>query len=101
MKESFYQIPGLPCRLALLSDLHNRPFDAVMSSLRVHHPSIICVTGDFVYGEYPDSDNLIIEEQENVLPFFKACVSVAPTYVSNAYSVDSEGGFRRNSTGER
>ena len=82
MKESFYKVASLPCCVALLSDLHNRPCTSVLASLERKKPTLICVTGDFVYGGYPDGNGLIVELQRNVLSFFSGCAAVAPTFVS-------------------
>lgn len=82
LKETFYQVSHLPCRVALLSDLHNRPCEAVVTSLERNKPTLICVTGDFVYGGYPAEDGLIVKLQKNVLLFFKGCAAIAPTFVS-------------------
>ena len=49
MEESFYRLPGPEnLRVALVSDLHGRPFGAVMSSLRARKPALICVAGAVV-----------------------------------------------------
>lgn len=81
MKETFYKLPSCPVHLALLADLHNDPFDAVIASLEKRHPDIIAVAGDVGRGLRPEK-GLIVQRQKNVLPFLRACVSVAPTYLS-------------------
>ena len=80
MQESFYTVPGCPLSAALVSDLHERPFDAALASLKRERPDLICVTGDFVYGR-PTKEGLKVIEA-GVLPFFSACVSIAPCFVS-------------------
>lgn len=80
MQETFYTVPGCPLRIALVSDLHERPFDAVLASLKRERPDLICVTGDFVYGR-PVKTGLKVMEA-GVLPFFSACASIAPCFVS-------------------
>ena len=80
MKETIYH--GFPVFLALLSDLHNRPFAPVIASLRSHAPSLICITGDILYGAAPVEDQTPLETQKNVLPFLSACSAIAPTYLS-------------------
>ena len=50
MRESVYRVPGCPVSVALLSDLHERPFAPVAASLRDRRPELICVAGDFFYG---------------------------------------------------
>lgn len=81
MVETVYHIPNAP-RLALLADLHGRPFDDVIRSLGIHKPEIICIAGDIVYGSHPVDDKSPLDTQENVLPFLKACASLAPTFLS-------------------
>ena len=81
MQETFYHIPGCPFRIALVSDLHERPFDAVYESLRRRQPDLICVAGDFLYGVLPKND-LKLREAKQVLPFFAACAGIAPTFAS-------------------
>lgn len=81
MVETTYRIPGAP-RLALLADLHGRPYDHIIASLRARRPSLICLAGDFIYGSHPVDDRSPLETQENVLPFFRSCASLAPTFMS-------------------
>ena len=49
MRETFY--PGV-VSLALLSDLHARPYENVIRSLQRHKPELIAITGDIVYGSF-------------------------------------------------
>ena len=81
MEESFYRLPG-PGRLrvALVSDLHARPFGAVISSLRAREPALICVAGDFVHGVIPRGG--LDFEATSAPAFFRACAALAPTFVS-------------------
>ena len=79
MRETFY--PGV-VSLALLSDLHARPYENVIRSLQAHKPSLIAITGDIVYGSFPVDDQSPLNTQPNVLPFLSACTSIAPTYLS-------------------
>lgn len=80
--ETEYSIPGAFPALALLSDLHGRDYQPVIASLKRHRPSLICVTGDFIYGSNPTNDTSPLVSQPNVLPFLTACGPIAPTYVS-------------------
>ena len=80
MQETFYTIPGCPVRIAQVSDLHERPYDAVLASLEKQRPDLICVTGDFFYGCLPKAGTKA--EDAGVLPFFSACAALAPCYVS-------------------
>ena len=79
MRETFY--PGV-VSLALLSDLHGRPFNRIIRSLQNHRPELIAITGDIVYGTFPVDDQSPLVTQTNVLPFLEACCSIAPTFLS-------------------
>lgn len=81
MIETHYQL-NTPFSIALLSDLHGRPFSNVERSLRRNLPEVICICGDFIYGKRPEDGRSPLEEQENVLPFIAMCANIAPTYVS-------------------
>jgi predicted MPP superfamily phosphohydrolase len=81
-KETTYKLPSCPASLALLSDLHNTDPTPILSSLRSHRPSLICITGDVLYGSRPEGDVSPLETQTNVLPFLTACASIAPTFLS-------------------
>ena len=54
----------------------------MIASLKRHRPSLICITGDFIYGSNPVDDTSPLVSQQNVLPFLTACSSIAPTFVS-------------------
>ena len=71
-----------PITIALLSDLHNKPYSQIISQVRELRPDIIAVTGDVIWGQRPDSDILITKQQENVLPFLRECALTAPTFFS-------------------
>ena len=82
MQESFYHLPGPQrLRLALVSDLHGRPYDAVLASLTARRPELICIPGDFVHGVAP-REGLKLGELPSMPAFFRACAELAPTYVS-------------------
>jgi len=81
MVETTYHIPGAP-RIALLADLHGRDPAPVLASLRSHAPSLVCLAGDFIYGSWPEDNVSPLVSQPNVLPFFRACAEIAPTYFS-------------------
>lgn len=80
MRESFYIVPGCPARVALVSDLHERPFDAALASLEKNRPDLICVAGDFLFGTPPVREPKV--KEAGVLPFFAACAALAPCFVS-------------------
>jgi len=47
MVETTYHIPNAP-RIALLADLHGRPYDHVIASVRAHRPELIAIAGDIL-----------------------------------------------------
>lgn len=101
MVETTYNIPGSP-RLALLADLHGRPYDHIISSLQAHRPSLACVVGDIVYGSHPEDDRSPLDTQENVLPFLTSCAALAPTFLSlgnHEWMLDEEDMERIAATG--
>jgi len=81
MRESFYSVGGCPCKIALVSDLHEKPWGAVLASLKRNRPALICVPGDFLFGSLPKKEDLKLREA-GVLPFFSACAALAPCFVS-------------------
>ena len=81
MIETVYHIKGAP-RIALISDMHGREGGEALASLRKNQPEIICITGDIIYGSFPDNDVSPLFSQEHVLPFLAACAGIAPTYLS-------------------
>jgi predicted MPP superfamily phosphohydrolase len=88
--------------LALLSDLHNADPAPVIASLRDHAPSLICITGDVLYGGRPEGDTSPLETQTNVHPFLRSCVAIAPTFLSlgnHEWMVDQEDLRLLSSTG--
>lgn len=83
MVETFYKIPGLPVhRLAVAADLHNRPAEDVLRSLRERRPQLIAIPGDLLRSVQPSEEELVVQAQENVLPFLRACAEIAPTFYS-------------------
>lgn len=81
MIESLYIIPDIP-RLALLSDLHGRPYRNVIASLQRNKPDIICIAGDIIEGIWAEEDISPLVSQQNILPFLEKCAGIAPTYLS-------------------
>ena len=81
MVETVYRL-DLPCSLALLGDLHGRPYQKVIESLRKHRPEIITIAGDILYGKQPPEDISPLVSQTCVLSFLHECCSVAPTFLS-------------------
>jgi hypothetical protein len=80
VRETFYTVAGCPKRVALVTDLHERPYEAALDSLRLRQPELICAAGDFVLGNLPKSGPKLREA--GVLPFFSACAALAPCFVS-------------------
>ena len=91
-KETTYKLPSCPASLALLSDLHNTDPAPILSSLRSRKPSLICITGDVLYGSRPEGDVSPLETQTNVLPFLAACASSPYLHVPRQPRMD--GGSR-------
>lgn len=86
LMNTIYHIPGCPCTIALLADSHNRPPASILASIQAHHPSLILIAGDFVYGNVPSTpsapDQLKMEESKNAMALLRGCASLAPTYIS-------------------
>lgn len=76
MKISFYQINTEKevgsLNIALIADLHGKPYHKILESLKVLNPDIIAIVGDVVDG---DNDSYPI-------PFFQICNNIAPTFYS-------------------
>jgi len=81
MTESTYSNPGAP-RLALLSDLHGRPYQEAVSAVRCFRPEMICITGDLITGSLPEDGISPLVSQPYVLPFLEKCAGIAPAFVS-------------------
>jgi predicted MPP superfamily phosphohydrolase len=81
MTESAYTVPGAP-RLALLSDLHGRPYQEIVSAVRRFAPEMICITGDLITGILPEDEISPLVSQPYVLPFLEKCAEIAPAFVS-------------------
>ena len=83
MRETVYQLSAPNAlSIALISDLHNRPFHALLSSLRTHQPDLIAITGDLIVGHLPADNSLAMEYAEYALPFLRGCAKLAPAYFS-------------------
>lgn len=81
MTESAYTVPGAP-RLALLSDLHGRPYREFIRSVQDFRPEMICITGDLITGILPEDEISPLVSQPSVLPFLEKCAGIAPVFVS-------------------
>ncbi len=83
MQETFYRLTApLELKIALLSDIHDRPFDEIIASISRERPDLIAIAGDIVYGTRPAGQNGKLAETKNALPFLKACASLAPSFFS-------------------
>lgn len=80
MIEKFYSVPGAPS-IALIGDFHNGEVEPVFESLCAHRPSLICLAGDTMYAKAPE-EGLVVDDQKNVMPLLRECVSIAPTFMS-------------------
>lgn len=101
MRETVYRIKGAP-RLALLSDLHGKPYEEIIEKVRIFSPSLICIPGDVVNGSQPEGDQSPLDTQANILPFLEACATIAPTYMSlgnHEWMMDQDDLSRMRSTG--
>ncbi|MCD8398817.1 MAG: metallophosphoesterase [Lachnospiraceae bacterium] len=67
-------------RIALVADLHNRPYKAVINGIRKTSPDIIAVAGDLVLGTENKVTNLLL--QKNALGFLAEASTIAPTFYS-------------------
>ena len=56
--------------IALLADLHNRPYQIIMDSLTVHRPDMICIAGDLIYSNAPTDDTLVIQRENTTFCHF-------------------------------
>jgi len=81
MTETTYHFP-VPGTVAVIADLHDRPYFSIIQSLSDRRPEIICMTGDLVFGGKPDNNHLLIRTQKYVLPFLRACRRIAPIFLS-------------------
>ncbi len=67
-------------RIALATDLHDRPYEAVAEAIKQAEPDMIAVAGDLMCGQ---SDKVTEPlEQENALGFLEAAAAIAPTFYS-------------------
>ena len=80
MKTTRYQLftdkKGINIKLAVVSDLHARPYKKILDAVKAIKPDAILLPGDIVEiaTEYMDDRN------KNGLDFLKEAASVAPTY---------------------
>lgn len=71
-----YSINSKVCKenfkIAHLSDFHSKPFNSVLNELNKIHPSIICITGDYINDRCKNKDKM--------LEFGRQLLNIAPVY---------------------
>lgn len=88
MRETRYKVNAdVHFTIAVFSDLHNREGISTIESLKHNKPSMIAVPGDAVLGSRTclaglSEQRSLMEAQKYGLPFIRASVEIAPTYVS-------------------
>ncbi len=73
MKIRRYTAGNLGLRIALLADLHNRPWESILKQTNTEKPDLICVAGDTTHNA---------GETHRVPEFLAACASLCPTFLS-------------------
>ncbi len=73
MKISKYRVGNLGLRIALITDLHNKPYYVIITTVQSIQPDIIAIAGDLTYG---------FKQYDRVAGFLNACGNIAPTFVS-------------------
>ncbi|MBR6840535.1 MAG: hypothetical protein IKM82_08090, partial [Oscillospiraceae bacterium] len=76
MVETCYTVPACPVSVALVTDTHNRPADAVLESLRQREPALILLAGDFVYADPPTGPGrLKMQNSPKARDLLRGCVA--------------------------
>ena len=75
-------VPDCPVRIALLSDMHGKPFAEALARASAAGPDLIAVPGDILDRHSLDYARSPLDTQENALPFLRACAALAPTFFS-------------------
>lgn len=71
MRKTIYHLhASIHMSIALLADLHNRPYQIIMDSLTVHRPDMICIAGDLIYSNAPTDDTLVIQRENTTFCHF-------------------------------
>ena len=99
---AIYPIPGCPVRIALLSDMHGRPFAKALARAAACRPDLIAVPGDVLNRHSLDYARSPLDTQENALLFLRACTALAPTFFSpgnHEWMLDEEDLDRLRQTG--
>lgn len=85
LQETVYKLTakglkGTMC-LAVSSDIHDRPYQDILASLKRHQPDMILMPGDFISGYTPETERLKMQDSPS-LNMISAFASLAPTYIS-------------------
>ena len=81
MQETHYTMPDCPACIALVTDLHERPADLVVASLRKHRPDLIAIAGD-LFHKLDTVARINTKQNCAVLKFLATCATIAPTCLS-------------------
>ncbi len=73
MKLHAYKLGDKGIRIAVLADLHNKPYARILSRTRQLQPDIIAVPGDVTF---------MVNGYHRVQGFLSGCSQIAPTYLS-------------------
>lgn len=83
MQETFYKVKGsVNKRIALISDLHEKPYDWILSSFQRQKPDMILICGDLINGRRPLHHTYKTDEISHILTFLRECADTAPVYYS-------------------
>ncbi len=73
MKIRNYRLGTNGIKAVLLSDLHNRPYEDIITAVQSIQPDIIAIAGDLTYR---------FKQYDRIAGFLEACGNIAPTFVS-------------------
>ncbi len=78
--------------IALIADLHDRPYEKILASLKERRPDLIAIAGDLIDGYTADGmenrskneltrmPKSMLADSAYALQFLKECAAVSPTY---------------------
>ncbi len=69
-------------KIALLSDIHECETSDILISLRKNSPNLICISGDFVIGNWPLTNVPFMSTKNDLLYFLEQCTNITTTVVS-------------------
>ena len=78
------------CCIAIIADLHNTPFENILTSLNREHPDFITIPGDILYAggkdhsiyDHVSSSGQHLRNTRNALSFLQEVVKIAPIILS-------------------